>query len=122
MDQTTKLTLLSPKELDLPQNKSGLHPLGQAILTKMLEQRGLHSKIIELPASVTSRLPALATEAVVLEIGPGPYRDEPCRVKVGDKVVLAAMSGSIRVGNDGEWYRIVNNRDIYCRIDEAPSE
>lgn len=60
----------------------------------------------------------LDTVGWVVEIGSECYRDEGgIRCKVGDPVVIAAMSGSMRNGKDGVLYRFVNHRDIYGLVD-----
>jgi len=96
-------------------NKSGLLPLGRAVLLKPMMNTYNSTRVI-IPDAVKARMPALDTEAIVLALGPGCYPDEAPRCRVGDKVILAAMSGSVRIGVDGELYRFCNDRDIYAKF------
>ena len=66
----------------------------------------------------------IETRAIVLEIGPEAWTDESCpRAKVGDKVVIGKLAGTIINGTLPEGpnkeyrkYRMVNAGDIYCQI------
>lgn len=98
-------------------NNSGLKPVGRAVLLQTLSNSLKTDKIV-LPDSVKARIPSLDTEAIVLALGAGCYPDEPPRCKVGDHVIIAAMSGALRMGRDGIIYRLINDRDIYCLIEE----
>ena len=103
--------------LDDLQNKSGLKPLGRAVLVKPYEppKKGL----IELPESVQERHIMLEVRAIVVEVGPHAWPDEPARCKPGDKVLVAKMNGFTAKGPlDGMTYRLVNDRDIFCGVIE----
>lgn len=98
-------------------NSSGLHPLGRAVLIWPLET-GLKTTKIHLPDTVKQRQLILDTAGWVVEMGSECYRDEGgVRCKVGDPVIIAAMSGSMRDGKDGVLYRFVNHRDVYGLVD-----
>lgn len=98
-------------------NTSGLHPLGRAVLLWPIET-GLKTQKIHLPESVQRRQMVLDTIAWVVEMGADCHKDEGgVRCKVGDKVIVAALSGSMRDGKDGVIYRFVNHRDIYGLVD-----
>lgn len=103
-------------------NKSGIHPLGRAVLVKPYTpeiKRGL----IELPPEVLSRTIQLDQRAIVIEIGPMAWRDELPRAKFGDKVMVSKFAGALIVGpKDGEQYRIVNDNDIFASIEENENE
>lgn len=98
------------------ENKSGLEPLGRAVLLKPYEpekKKGL----IELPDVVKDRTLLVEQRAVIVAIGPHCWPDEPPRAAVGDKVMVSQMTGVMTKGTlDGERYRVVNDRDIYMRI------
>jgi len=99
-------------------NDSGLHPLGRAVLLWPLET-GLKTTKIQLPDNVKQRQMILDTVGWVVEMGSECYKDEGgVRCAVGDPVIVAAMSGSMRDGKDGAIYRFVNHRDIYGRVDQ----
>jgi len=98
-------------------NGSGLHPQGRAVLLWPLET-GLKTVKIHLPENVKSRQMILDTVGWVVEMGPDCYMDDGgVRCKVGDPVIVAALSGSMRDGKDGMLYRFVNHRDIYGLVD-----
>jgi len=101
-------------------NTSGVVPLGRAVLLMMTET-SLKSEIIVLPDGTKSRQAMLDSEGIVIAMGPlcgvGEPGEDGCRCKVGDRVVVAAMSGSMRIGADKRLYRIVNHRDIYARLE-----
>ena len=56
--------------------------------------------------------------AVVLEIGPAAWDNEPePRAKVGDHVMISKFAGTMAQGPlDGKTYRIINDQDIYVVI------
>ena len=98
-------------------NTSGLKPLGRAVLVKPYLpeiKRGL----IELPPEVLVKTATLDQRAVVVEVGPCAWKDEPePRAKVGDKVLVAKFVGTMAVGPaDGEQYRFINCNDIFAAI------
>lgn len=98
-------------------NNSGLAPVGVAVLIKAYEpeRRGA---LLVLPDSVQGRMSMVDSRAVVVEIGPSAWHDEPTpRAKVGDKVLVTKFAGFMAKGpRDGELYRLVNDRDLFCVI------
>lgn len=107
----------------MTENKSGLEPLGRAVLVKMIELEGAKAKgsTIVIPEHVKQSSTVMETQAEVVEIGSECWSDEKKpRCKVGDKVIVTRMAGWISRGPaDGELYRLVNDRDIFCRIKES---
>ena len=98
-------------------NGSGLHPQGRAVLLWPLET-GLKTHKIHLPDAVKQRQMVLDTVGWVVEMGPDCDKDDGgLRCQVGDPVIVAALSGSMRDGKDGQLYRFVNHRDIYGLVD-----
>lgn len=98
-------------------NKSGLKPLGRAVLIKPYEPERLSSVLI-IPDSATEGMHMLEHRAVVIEIGDYCWPDEPARAKVGDKVLVARFAGFMAKGTaDGEQYRFVNDKDIFAAIE-----
>ena len=106
-------------------NQSGLDPRGVAVLIKKYEPER-KGGLIELPEEVQKRQSMVDTRAVVIAVGPAAWFDEPTpRAKVGDKVLVTAYAGFIARGPaDGELYRLVNDRDVFCVItaDEKANE
>lgn len=100
------------------ENKSGLRPLGRAVLIEPYEPE-LKKSVIVMPESVAERSTMVETRAVVVEVGPQAWDDEKVpRAKPGDKVLISKFAGAIANGTaDGKKYRLVNDRDIYCAIE-----
>jgi len=98
------------------ENTSGLAPLGRAILLKHYEPERKQGLIV-IPENVKDRTVMIEQRAVVVELGPACYPDEPKRCQPGDKVLVARMAGYLAIGpNDGERYLMVNDRDVFARI------
>lgn len=104
-------------------NKSGLRPLGRAVLVKpyMPERR---QSVIELPDFVEAQSSSLEQRALVVEVGVSAWCDEPIpRAKAGDKVLVSKFAGHMAKGTaDGEQYRFVNDRDIFAAIEEEVND
>ena len=100
-------------------NESGVTPKGRAVLLKSYQPERTAS-VIALPPGVAENSMALEARAVVIEIGPYAWHDEPGpRCQVGDKVMVSQFAGKIVRGTlDDELYRLVNDRDIYATIEE----
>lgn len=99
-------------------NKSGLRPLGVAVLVEPFEPERKAGQIV-IPETVHERTTMLENRARVLDIGPAAWADEAVpRAKPGDIVLMTRFAGAMAKGNDGKIYRFVNDRDIYAGIDE----
>lgn len=100
-------------------NNSGLHPQGVAVLTEPYEPEvKIWSDTLIIPDQVRESLQVLENRVVVVEVGPAAWADElNPRALSGDVVMITKHSGFVATGADGRMYRIVNARDIFCRID-----
>ena len=98
-------------------NNSGLDPRGVAVLIKLYEPERKGAMIV-LPDNVQGRMSMVDNRAVVVAIGPSAWHDEPRpRAAVGEKVLVTKFAGFMAKGpQDGEMYRLVNDRDIFCAI------
>ena len=98
-------------------NTSGLKPLGKAVLIKAFtpERR---AGMIEIPATVAGRMAMVDNRATVIEVGADAWSDEVRpRAQVGDRVLVTSFAGFMAIGpEDGQQYRLVNDRDIFCQI------
>jgi len=102
-------------------NESGLAPLGRAVLIEHYEPEKKTS-LIEIPDIVKDRTLMVEQRAIVIEVGPACWPDEPARAKPGDKVLISKMAGYMALGPaDGKRYRIVNDRDIFAAITKESS-
>lgn len=101
-------------------NTSGFHPLGVAVLVEPYEPE-VKKSIIALPPSVSERTTMVESRARVVEIGPCAWHDEPSpRAKPGDLVYITKFAGWMGISQkDGKVYRLINDRDIFCSIEEG---
>jgi co-chaperonin GroES (HSP10) len=107
---------------EAPINRSGVKPLGRAVLVEYYEPERKQTTIY-IPEKVREHEVLVEQRAVVLEIGPAAWPDEPPRAKVGDRVLIARMSGyALKGPADGRLYRIVNDRDIFAAITHEQEE
>lgn len=110
-------------------NRSGLRPAGRAVLVRPYEPE-LGNIMIEIPEVVRVNMQQVEQRAEVIEVGATAWIDEwftiwgiPVwkrqRAKPGDKVFVTKYAGFLANGTlDGESYRLVNDRDIFCVITE----
>lgn len=114
-----KNPVMPPVIRERPKNTSGLEPAGRAVLVQTYEPE-IKSSIIALPDQVKNRMDMVNQRATVVEVGETAWFDEPSpRARVGDKVLITRFAGFIAgadVTADGKTYRLVNDRDIFCRI------
>lgn len=98
-------------------NKSGLEPLGHAVLIAPYEPE-IRQGLIQLPDSVKARTQMVEQRATVIAVGSCAWDDEATpRAVPGDKVLVTKFAGYMAVGPaDGEQYRLVNDRDIFAKI------
>lgn len=103
------------------QNESGLRPKGRAVLVKMIEIEELKANLIKIPDHVKANSAVMEQRAIVVEAGGEAWADEKApRALPGDKVVVTKMAGYMIVSQkDKQLYRLVNDRDIFCVIEEG---
>lgn len=100
-------------------NNSGLVPLGVAVLVEPY-QPDMESSVLVLPDNVRWSAILVDTKVRVLEVGPAAWKEEEQpRAKPGDVVFITKMAGYITQGADGKVYRLVNDRDVFCRVKGA---
>lgn len=101
------------------QNNSGLHPKGRAVLIRMVEIDDLKTTMIQIPDHVRKSSAVMEQRAVVVAVGASAWEDEKePRAKVGEKVIVTKMAGYVVQGKDGGLYRLVNDRDIFCGVED----
>src|SRR5208337_2032286 len=100
-------------------NHSGLEPSGRAVLVKPYQPE-ITKGVIIIPDTVKEGHQMREVRGTVIAVGPEAWKDETCpRAEPGDKVLVSQWVGVILQGTaDGEFYRMVNAEDIYCRITE----
>lgn len=105
------------------QNTSGLEPLGNAVLVEPYEP-DIQLGVIEIPEDIRKRAMMVEQRVIVIAIGPECWKDEKGpRANPGDKVLVAKFAGYEAKGTaDGKNYRMINCRDIFCKIaKESPN-
>ncbi len=102
------------------ENNSGLVPLGRAVLVAPYEIEIARGGLIQLPDSVKGRDMMIEQRATVIAVGESAWDDEKSpRAKPGDKVLVTKFAGYMAQGTaDGKQYRLINDRDIFARIEE----
>lgn len=100
----------------MSENASGIEPRGVAVLLRPYEIKTKAGLII--PKGAQERDAMVNLRAEVVDIGPVAWHDEvEPRAKIGDHVMVTQYAGMLCVGpRDGKQYRLVNDRDIFCRI------
>ena len=97
-------------------NTSGVAPLGRAVLVRYYTPERAES-LIYIPETVRQGEVLLEQRAVVVEVGPCAWPNEPPRAKPGDRVMIAGFTGqAVKGPADGELYRIINDMDIFAAI------
>ena len=99
-------------------NKTGIHPLGHAVLVEAFEPERAVSLLV-IPDEVRQQMRVLENRVRVLEIGLAAWEDEKApRAKVGDIVLVVKHTGAVVTSPvNNRLYRLVSDRDIYCRLD-----
>lgn len=105
---------------NIVENKSGVHPLGRAVLVRYFNPE-VKSSIIALTKETVSRMNMLEQRAVVIEVGPACWPGEPPRCQPGDRVLIARISGyQIALKEEGgDQYALVNDGDIFARLQDG---
>jgi co-chaperonin GroES (HSP10) len=96
-------------------NRSGLVPLGRAVLIKPMDPE-ITKGVIVIPDSVKEGHKMREVRGQVMAVGPEAWREEKVpRAVPGDFVLISQWCGVVLQGvDDGEWYRMVNGDDVYC--------
>ena len=99
-------------------NNSGLEPLGRAVLVRMVEFDEIKAEKIFVPEHIRRNSSVMEQRAEVVAVGRKAWDDEgEPRAAPGDKVIVTKMAGYVAIGPaDGKLYRLVNDRDIFCKI------
>lgn len=99
-------------------NPSGLRALGHAVLVKPYEPE-IKKSLLIIPDTVGDRTKMYETRATVYHVGSEAWVEERVpRAYPGDRVLISRFAGVLIRGTaDGEFYRMVNDRDIFCQIE-----
>lgn len=100
-------------------NTSGLRPKGCAVLIEPYEPEIENSTLV-VPQNVRERTAIAEARAIVVAVGPECWKHEAQpRAVPGEKVMTVRYTGYMVKGpKDGKQYRMVNDIDIFCGIEE----
>lgn len=98
-------------------NKSGVVPLGRAVIVMHYEPVKKEASLIQLPDTVKDRTVMVEQRVRVVAIGPDAWVDSTPRAVVGDHVFITKFAGyMLPATKDGERYRIINDNEIFAKI------
>jgi chaperonin GroES len=99
-------------------NTSGIAPLGCAILVKPYVTEEKTSGGIILPEAVRQKDALAEQKAIVIEVGPTAWADEPKpRAVPGDRILFSKWAGYLAIGPaDDQQYRLINDSDVFAGI------
>ncbi len=122
-------------------NKSGIYPCGNRVLVRPDDVDEMTDGGIYIPPSVTDRHQVSACYGVVIALGPDSFKHSTedvfkdgrlieSRIKgysgdfaeVGDRIAFAIYAGLLQTGKDGVEYKIINDEDITCKVDEGVTQ
>lgn len=101
-------------------NESGRVPLGDRVLIRPDIALGTSQGGVELPQDIQQRMQLSSSSGVVVELGDGAFRWnfdrsrpwEGYKPKPGDYVDFERYAGKVVVGDDGNEYRVVDDKSI----------
>lgn len=101
-------------------NCSGYQPIGDHIMVLPDKAADLSSGGIAIPADVVERYTLAAETGIIVGLGSDAFlwngdrtrKWEGAKPKVGDRVYIQRYSGQVMLGEDGEFYRIMEQNCI----------
>lgn len=101
------------------ENRSGITPLEYRVLIQLVKKEHVTAGGIVIPEDAREREQAAETRARVVALGGMAFEDwKDARLpKPGDAVLVGKYSGQIHKGNDGEDYRLCNDKDVVALLD-----
>lgn len=103
-------------------NRSGLRPLGHAILVEPYDPEMDKAKgLLVIPDTVSDRQKMVETRARIIDLGAEAWVEESRpRALPGEIVLISKYDGTVAKGpKDGKTYRLVNDEAIYCAVEEG---
>lgn len=101
-------------------NASGYQPIGDHIMVLPDKASEMSSGGIEIPAEVVERMTMAAETGIIIAVGDDAFlwngdrtrKWEGAKPKVGDRVYIQRYAGQVMLGEDGEFYRIMEQNCI----------
>ena len=95
-------------------NESGLTPKGYTLLVK-LDEVATTEGILELTEERIAANRLAQQKGTVIAVGAMCWADEvEHRANPGDKILFRLYAGEVHKGADGQAYRILSDKDVYC--------
>lgn len=106
-------------------NKSGIKPVGHRILV-LVDNVEADKKIgrIHIPEEVQdtkAQVQHASSKGEVIEVGPEAWQPDIYKkpwAKVGDRVSFARTAGVVMNGDDGGYYRLMNDEDVLAVLEK----
>lgn len=107
-------------------NTSGYHPCGYRILvlpeSKSQLQKEVERAGLVMPEKQAGEHRRAHYAGIVVAVGDTAWKDprlgEKPWAKVGDRVMFGKTAGFLFKGVDGKEYKMMNDEDIICRLDD----
>jgi co-chaperonin GroES (HSP10) len=97
-------------------NCSGYHPIGDHILVLPDKASEMSSGGIEIPPEIVERYTMAAETGILIALGDDAFlwngdrtrKWEGVKPKAGDRIYMQRYSGQVMLGEDGEFYRVMD--------------
>lgn len=96
------------------QNMAGIHPVSTGVLLK-LDPVSKVQGTIELAEATVEALVIAQVRGTVVEVGEGVKAARGSTP--GDNVIIRRYAGEKLIGKDGEWYRMIDVKDVTGTFD-----
>lgn len=93
-------------------NQSGISPREYRVLVKPDRVKEKTAGGIILPEQEVERNQMAECRGDLVDVGGNAFEDWSDAPKPGDRVLIAKYAGIVTKGNDGEEYRVCNDKDI----------
>lgn len=99
-------------------NASGINPVEYKCLVLPTKVEETTAGGIVLPSQIQEQDQLAETKGILVAVGGMAFSDwSGAKPTVGQKVMIAKYAGLLCKGNDGEEYRLVNDKDIAAVLD-----
>lgn len=97
-------------------NESGVYPVEYKVLIKPEVVENKTSGGLYLPDQTKDKDQMAQVKGVLVAIGGNAFEDWQAAPEIGDKVYFAKYAGYVIKGEDGEEYRLANDKDVAAII------
>lgn len=93
-------------------NTSGLNPVNKVILIKVASEPPQSSLVLTAVTKTKSQYAVEQLTGTLVAMGPDAFMDSAKCVPLGSEVRFARNCGDLFEGKDGNWYRVVEDKNI----------